>query len=114
MSTDSIMFRSPFTTDESLDGSPGIKLKNMQDEQWGPVQVKMVLFADFNFLFQKWFEERFKTQLKVAQGFSLPHVPAETTQQVGFYLNSYDRGSLLALEQMCLAMKSIILRSRLI
>ena len=39
LSTDSIMFRSPFTTDESLDGSPGIKLKNMQDEQWGPIQV---------------------------------------------------------------------------
>ena len=41
LSTDSIMFRSPFTTDESLDGSPGIKLKNMQDEQWGPVQVNL-------------------------------------------------------------------------
>merc|ERR1712021_110822 len=59
LSTDSVMFRSPYTNDESLDGSPGIKLKHMQDEQWGPVQ--------------RWFESRFKT------------------------------------EQMCLAMKSIML-----
>jgi len=95
LSTDSVMFRSPYTTDESLDGSPGVKLKNMQDEQWGPVQ--------------RWFEARFKTELRVAMGFSLPHVPDETIAAVGRYLNSYDRGCLLALEQMCLAMKSIML-----
>ena len=39
LTTDSVMFRTPYTTDESLDGSPGVKLKNMQDEQWGPIQV---------------------------------------------------------------------------
>ena len=39
LATDSIMFRSPYTSDESLDGSPGVKLKNMQDEQWTPIQV---------------------------------------------------------------------------
>jgi len=41
LTTDSVMFRTPYTTDESLDGSPGVKLKNMQDEQWGPIQVSM-------------------------------------------------------------------------
>ena len=51
LSTDSIMFRSPFTTDESLDGSPGIKLKNMQDEQWGPVQVKIIPYSRLLALF---------------------------------------------------------------
>ena len=40
LTTDSVMFRTPYTTDESLDGSPGVKLKNMQDEQWGPIQVR--------------------------------------------------------------------------
>jgi len=95
LTTDSVMFRTPYTTDESLDGSPGVKLKNMQDEQWGPIQ--------------KWFEGRFKCELEVAHGFSLPKVPDQALQSVGNYLKSYDRGSLLALEQMCLAFKSIMI-----
>lgn len=95
MSTDSVMFRSPFTQDESLDGSPGIKLKNMQDAQWGPIQ--------------EWFEGRFDCKLKIAQGFSLPQIPDKARQSVQFYLNCFDMGPLLALEQMCLALKSIML-----
>jgi len=95
LTTDSVMFRTPYTTDESLDGSPGVKLKNMQDEQWGPIQ--------------EWFEGRFKCDLEVAHGFSLPKVPEQAKQSVGNYLKSYDRGALLALEQMCLAFKSIMI-----
>jgi len=95
LNTDSVMFRTPYTTDESLDGSPGVKLKNMQDEQWGPIQ--------------EWFESRFKCKLEVAHGFSLPKVSDEARQAVGNYLKSYDQGSLLALEQMCLAFKSIMI-----
>ena len=59
--------------------------------------------------FQGWFEDRFKCELEVAHGFSLPKVPEQAKQAVGNYLKSYDRGSLLALEQMCLAFKSIMI-----
>ena len=45
----------------------------------------------------------------MAHGFSLPKVPDHALQSVGNYLKSYDQGSLLALEQMCLAFKSIMI-----
>lgn len=58
---------------------------------------------------KEWFEGRFKCDLEVAHGFSLPKVPEQAKQSVGNYLKSYDRGALLALEQMCLAFKSIMI-----
>ena len=40
---------------------------------------------------QEWFEERFKSKLEVAHGFSLPKVPDSAKSSVRKYLNSYDR-----------------------
>jgi len=95
LQTDTCLFRSPFAEDESLDGSPSVKLCEMQNEQWGPIK-------DF-------FESRFDVTLAIASGFRLPNVPDEAYGALRMHLNSYDVGVLIAIEKMCLALKSMML-----
>lgn len=95
LQTDTCLFRSPFSEDESLDGSPSIKLCEMQNEQWDPIK--------------EWFQNRFEVQLETAAGFRLPIVPTETYEKLHSHLNSYDVGVLIVIEKMCLALKSMML-----
>ena len=48
-------------------------------------------------------------KLEVAKGFRLPTVPEEAYKNLQNHLNSYDVGVLIALEKMCLALKSMML-----
>jgi len=95
LQTDTCLFRSPFAEDESLDGSPSIKLAQMQDEQWSPIE--------------EWFEERFDIQLAPSAGFRLPTVPEDAYEKLGAYFKSFDVGVLIVFEKMCLALKSLML-----
>jgi chaperone required for assembly of F1-ATPase len=48
-------------------------------------------------------------QLEVAKGFRLPTVPEDAYENLRSHLNSYDVGVLIALDKMCLALKSMML-----
>jgi chaperone required for assembly of F1-ATPase len=48
-------------------------------------------------------------QLEVAKGFRLPTVPEDAYKNLRSHLNSYDVGVLIALDKMCLALKSMML-----
>ena len=48
-------------------------------------------------------------QLEVAKGFRLPTVPEDAYTNLRNHLNTYDVGVLIALDKMCLALKSMML-----
>jgi len=100
LQTDTCLFRAPFSDDHSLDGSPSKKLNDMQDEFYGPVQ--------------EWFENRFEVKVEPAKGFRLPTVTDDTFEKLEKYFNTFDVGTLIVIEKMLLALKSVMLTAMVI